>query len=167
MLQSSPKRKKVLMKQFCCRIFLSYILPAVMGVGLRWRNRKLGHRALVGCWVGVSSRWGKFCCCLAGLGGCSARLGLRAVLLSHGALLLWCRRWWRVAELCDPEGRPSERKYSKKSTLHHYFSHLGLNSENVAPFLLFTLLYCVLSLQVVQLFAKNRSREIEWCQTGL
>lgn len=64
------------------------VLPAVMGVGLWWRGRKLGHRALMGHQAGQNSRGVWFCRCLVGLGGCGVGMGLRTVLLRHGALLL-------------------------------------------------------------------------------
>jgi len=68
-------------------VLANRVLPALVGIGLRWRSGKLGHRALMGHKVGLVSRGVWFCRRLAGLGGCSVGLGLRAVMLSHGALL--------------------------------------------------------------------------------
>lgn len=64
------------------------VLPAIMGVGLWWGGGQLGHRTVMGHWVGLADREAWFCPRLAGLGGGGVDLGFRAVRLSHGALFL-------------------------------------------------------------------------------
>lgn len=65
-----------------------HILPALIVVGLRWRDGRLGGRALVGDGVGLAHRWAGFHRCWVGLRVCDAGLRLRTMLLGHGALLL-------------------------------------------------------------------------------
>lgn len=65
-----------------------YTLPALIGVSLRWRDGRLGHRALVGDRVGLAGRRVGFRRCRVGLGGGDAGLRLWTVLLGHRTLLL-------------------------------------------------------------------------------
>lgn len=84
---------------------LGSVLPALVGVGLRWRGGQLGHRALVRDGVGLADRRVGLCSRWVWLRGSGVWLGLRAVLLGQRALLLWAGGWWRITDLWGSKRR--------------------------------------------------------------